>query len=183
MFLTCSKKVTSANIFILREIPLYRIFQTIKEEGFTKCCLRSGWTMVLETIVTCLSSALSYLRRRPGVGDPWVSCRTLGEDDQQWLEIWGTGCLLWTHSLRWDKWPYIYSLSGDLQMPFLHELKISVLAFFFNPTSLLQILNIWRKLIPELEHHKLHWTQPKLVIAFDFFQSNWTVYEACISTP
>lgn len=68
-------------------------------------------------------------------------------------------------------------------MPFLHELKISVLAFFFNPTSLLQILNIWRKLIPELEHHKLHWTQPKLVIAFDFFQSNWTVYEACISTP
>lgn len=141
MFLTCSKKVTSANIFILREIPLYRIFQTIKEEGFTKCCLRSGWTMVLETIVTCLSSALSYLRRRPGVGDPWVSCRTLGEDDQQWLEIWGTGCLLWTHSLRWDKWPYIYILSLETyKCPFCMNSKSQFWLFF---SILLHFCRFW----------------------------------------
>lgn len=79
---------------------------------------------------------------------------------------------------------HIYILSLETyKCPFCMNSKSQFWLFFFNSTSLLQILNIWRKLIPELEHHKLHWTQPKLVIAFDFFQSNWTVYEACISTP
>lgn len=35
--------------------------------------------------------------------------------------------------------------------------------FFFHFNSLLQTLNIWGKIIPELQHHKLHWTQPTLV--------------------